>query len=97
MERERGPFERPVSPASMAARITELEQALAHSEKAVGPEHPDTLTSRCNLAHAYHTARRQADAIAVFERTLADCESALEPGHPLTQTVRESLAAATQS
>ena len=40
---------------------------------------------------AYHTARRQADAIAVFERTLADCERVLEPGHPLTRTVRESL------
>ncbi len=73
------------------------ERTVADCERVRGPHHEDTLTSRCNLADAYYTGRRQTDAIAVFERTLADCERALEPGHPLTQTVRESLEAATQS
>ncbi len=61
-----------------------------------GPDHPDTLTSRSNLAHAYHTVGRYAEAQAIFERTLADCERALGPDHPLTETARENLAAATQ-
>jgi hypothetical protein len=80
----------------MADAVPLYERTLADCERVRGPHHQDTLTSRCNLAHAYHTARRQADAIAVFERTLADCERVLEAGHPLTQTVRESLEAATQ-
>ena len=62
-----------------------------------GPDHPDTLTSRSNLAHAYHTVGRYTEAQAMFERTLADAERALGPDHPLTQTARQNLAAATQA
>ena len=61
----------------------------------MGPDHPNTLTARANLASAYHAVGRLTDAIAVFEHTLADCERFLPPGHPLTQAIRENLAAAT--
>jgi tetratricopeptide repeat protein len=61
-----------------------------------GPDHPNTLTSRSNLAHAYHTVGRMAEAQAMFERTLADCERALGPDHPLTHTARENLDATTR-
>ena len=63
----------------------------------LGPGHTDTLTSRTNLAHAYHTACRYTEAQALFERTLADAERALGPDHPLTRTARENLAAATRT
>ncbi|HEY7921088.1 MAG TPA: tetratricopeptide repeat protein, partial [Streptosporangiaceae bacterium] len=67
---------------------------LASCERMLGPTHQSTLTSRANLASAYHAALRLSEAIAVFERTLADCEQALGPDHPLTQAVRENLEAA---
>ena len=60
----------------------------------LGPTHQSTLTSRANLASAYHAALRLSEAITVFERTLADCEQALGPDHPLTRAVRENLEAA---
>jgi hypothetical protein len=72
------------------------EQNLADCERVLGRDHPDTLTSRSNLAHAYHTVGRMVEAQAMFERTLADSERALGPDHPLTQTARENLAAVTQ-
>ena len=33
----------------------------------LGPDHPDTLTSRYNLAHAYREAGRVDDATAVLD------------------------------
>ncbi|HEX9543008.1 MAG TPA: tetratricopeptide repeat protein, partial [Streptosporangiaceae bacterium] len=72
------------------------EQTLVGCERVLGPDHPSTLMSRGNLAHAYHAALRLADAIAVLERTVADCERVLGPDHPMTQTMRESLAAMSQ-
>jgi hypothetical protein len=34
----------------------------------VGPEHPDTLTARANLAASYQQAGRTGEAIAIGER-----------------------------
>jgi hypothetical protein len=67
------------------------EQTLAGCERALGAYHPDTLTSRANLAAAYHAAHRLTQATGLLERTLADCEQALPPDHPLTATIRENL------
>jgi len=75
----------------LAARL--LRSTLTDCERVLGPTHPDTLTSRANLAHAYHTARRMTEAITLFERTLADCEQSLGMRHPMTETVRDSLEA----
>ena len=69
------------------------EQTLADCERVLGPDHPSTLTSRGNLAHAYHAARRLSDAVAMSERALADCERVLGPDHPLTRTMRQNLSA----
>ncbi len=62
----------------------------------LGPGHLSTLTSRGNLAQAYHGALRLTEAIAMFQRTLADCERALGPDHPMTRTIRDNLAAVDQ-
>jgi hypothetical protein len=40
------------------------EATLKVCERALGPEHPDTLTSRSNLARAYRAVGRDADADA---------------------------------
>ena len=63
----------------------------------LGPDHPDTLSSRNNLAAAYQAAGRAAEAIPLHERTLADCERVLGPDHPDTLTSRNNLAVAYQA
>ena len=70
------------------------EQTLADRERVLGPDHPDTLTSRNNLAVAYRDAGRTAEAITLHEQTLADRERVLGPDHPDTLTSRNNLALA---
>jgi tetratricopeptide (TPR) repeat protein len=69
---------------------------LADYERALGPDHPDTLASRNNLAAAYQAAGRAAEAIPLLERTLADSERILGPDHPDALTARNNLALAYQ-
>ena len=57
-----------------------------------GPEHPETIAARGHLAHAYQSAGRPADAIALYERTVADSARLLGPAHPVTLDARASLA-----
>ena len=61
-------------------------------ERVLGPDHPDTLTTRNNLAGAYHFAGRFGEAIELFERVLADRVRVLGPDHPDTLTTRNNLA-----
>jgi hypothetical protein len=68
------------------------ERNLADSERLLGPDHPDTLASRNNLAMAYEDAGRVAEAIPLLERTLADSDRLLGPNHPTTDVVRGNLA-----
>jgi len=69
-----------------------FERALDVIEKVRGHDHPDTLTSRNNLAYAYGAAGDLNRAIPLFERTLADRERILGPNHPDTLTSRNNLA-----
>ena len=48
----------------------------------LGADHPDTLTSRNNLATAYVHAGRTAEAIPLHEQVLAAFERVLGPDHP---------------
>ncbi|MFF8727250.1 tetratricopeptide repeat protein, partial [Streptomyces sp. NPDC015171] len=66
--------------------------ALAHCEQVLGDTHPDTLTSRNNLASAYESAGDLGRAIALHEATLAQCEQVLGDTHPDTLTSRNNLA-----
>ena len=65
----------------------------ADSVRVLGADHPHTLTSRNNLAHAYQAAGRHHEAINLFKDTLEVCEEALNPDHPLTIQVRRNLKA----
>ena len=61
----------------LAEAIPLYEWSLTHRKQVLGNTHPDTLTSRDNLALAYRSAGRLAEAIALYERTLADREQLL--------------------
>jgi Tetratricopeptide repeat len=50
------------------------------------------VTTRGNLAAAYHSAGRLTSAIPLYERTVADCERVLGPHHEDTLTSRCNLA-----
>jgi hypothetical protein len=63
-------------------------------ERLLGPDHPDTLTARGNLAASYREAGRADQAIAIEERVAADMERLLGPDHPHTLTAKANLAMA---
>ena len=58
------------------------ERLAADQERVLGPDHPDTLNSRNNLAIAYRAAGRTDEAITLHEQTLAARERVLGPDHP---------------
>ncbi|WP_405971374.1 tetratricopeptide repeat protein [Streptomyces sp. NBC_00988] len=67
---------------------------LTQSEQVLGDTHPDTLTSRNNLALAYRSAGDLGRAIPLYEATLAQSEQVLGDTHPYTLTSRNNLATA---
>ncbi|MFJ9749554.1 tetratricopeptide repeat protein [Streptomyces chartreusis] len=80
-----------------ARTIPLLEATLAQCEQVLGDTHPDTLTSRNNLAGAYESAGDLGRAIPLYETTLAQREQVLGDTHPDTLTSRNNLAGAYQS
>ena len=75
----------------------ELDVAVAVVEDVLGPDHPDTLTVRNNLAAAYRSIGRFGEAIELFEQVLAESEQVLGADHPDMLTVRNNLADAYRS
>ena len=65
-----------------------LERTLEASRPGCGPDHPETLACKYNLALAYKDAGRSDQAIPLFERTLAACLRVSAP-IPLTLTCPE--------
>jgi tetratricopeptide (TPR) repeat protein len=57
-------------------------RALAISEKALGPDHPDVAKSLNNLASLYRNQGRYGEAEPLYKRALAITEKALGPDHP---------------
>jgi tetratricopeptide (TPR) repeat protein len=81
---------------SPAQVIVVGERLLADQERVLGPDHPDTLTSRDELGVAYLNAGRTDEAITFHQQTLAARERVLGPDHPDTLTSRHNLATAYQ-
>jgi tetratricopeptide (TPR) repeat protein len=81
-----------VEAADLSRAIDLGARTLADSERLLGADHPDTLTSRNNLAVAYSSVGRLEQAIPLFEQTLADRERVLGADHPHTLTSQDSLA-----
>ena len=83
--------------ADLTRAIDLGERTLADRERALGPDHPDTLLSRNNLAYAYQSAGRLSEGIPLFERTLADRERIMGRDHPDTISSQNNLAYAYES
>jgi tetratricopeptide (TPR) repeat protein len=77
-----------------ALTVRQHERALELRMAALGPDHPDTLATRNNLAQAYQDNGRLDLAIPLYERTLAARVAALGPDHPDTLVTRNNLALA---
>ncbi|MGQ4379874.1 tetratricopeptide repeat protein [Streptomyces sp. SAS_267] len=79
-----------------ARAIPLYEATLAQHEEILGATHPNTLTSRNNLAGAYYAAGDLGRAIPLYEVTLAQREEVLGNTHPHTLQSRSNLAYARQ-
>lgn len=73
------------------ARIT-LRRVVLLAERHLGLDHPDTLTSRSNLAACLESLGRAEEAEPMLRATLADRERVLGPDHPDTLNSRNNLA-----
>ena len=60
----------------------------------LGADHPNTLTSRNNLASAYESAGDLGRAIPLFKQALAGRTRVLGADHPDTLTSHSNLASA---
>ena len=72
--------------------VAPAERARALTEKALGPDHPDTATSLYYLAALYKAKADYAKAGPLYERALAIYEKALGPEHPDTVATLSNLA-----
>ncbi|MFJ7044158.1 tetratricopeptide repeat protein [Streptomyces sp. NPDC101112] len=86
---------RSLTDAGLYQQAVEYDERIArHSNDIHGPDHPDTLTARNNLAISYSHPGRAQDALNLRERVLADYERILGEDHPDTLTARHNLARA---
>ena len=69
-----------------------LADSVTRACDALGPDHPDTLASRNNLAGTYRDAGRLDKVIALYEQILEDSIRVLGSDHPGTLTSRFDLA-----
>ena len=72
--------------------MAEYQALLADFLRVLGPDHPDTLTTRGNLAGFRGGAGDPAGAVAEYQALLADFLRVLGPDHPDTLTARDNLA-----
>ena len=80
-------MERPQTALTLQGAVDMLADAL-------GPDHPDILTARSNLAAAHRQAGHLSTAIDMHQALLADDTRVLGPDHPRTLTTRGNLALA---
>ncbi|MET8807207.1 tetratricopeptide repeat protein [Streptomyces sp. NPDC004546] len=84
---------RSLTAAGLYEQAVEYDQRmLQQSHETHGPDHPDTLSARSNLAVSYRDAGRTQEALELSERVLADRERLLGPDHPDTLSARNNLA-----
>ena len=66
---------------------------LSRVEETFGPDHPDTLTTRDNIAVWTGECGDNREALRLFQALLPDHERVLGPDHPDTLTTRNNIAA----
>lgn len=72
-----------------AAAFAEL---MEDEMRVLGPDRPDTLTTRNNLAHWQGEAGDPAHAATAYAELLEDRIRVLGPNHPHTLAIRDNLA-----
>ena len=79
--------------------LGDYQQALCHGNQELelrssvqGPGHPDTLTTRSNIAFWTGECGDAAGALRLFEELLPDMVRVLGPGHPDVLTTRSNIA-----
>jgi hypothetical protein len=77
-----------------ADTITQYQQLLTDRTRIQGPDHPDTLSTRSNLAYWLGESGRIDDAITQLQQLLTDRTRVLGPDHPETLSTRSNLATA---
>ncbi|MER5757122.1 tetratricopeptide repeat protein [Streptomyces sp. NPDC002088] len=86
---------RTLQDAGAAAETHLLHQCLLAAEThRLGPDHPDTLTTRDSLAGAVRELGRRREAADLYQRALADRIRVLGPEHPDAFASRNNLALA---
>jgi hypothetical protein len=75
-----------------AAAIRYFHNLSIASDRQLGLDHPDTLTTRSNLARWRGHAGDPAGAATAHQDLLTDCLRVLGPDHPHTLTIRSNLA-----
>ncbi len=80
--------------AGLAVQLTSYSEL---HQQVLGPSHLDTLVSCGNLAFAYRSAGRMAEAVLLHEKVLSDCDRVLGPTHATSLTARNNLAASYRS
>lgn len=75
-----------------AGAVAQFDTLVQDTTTALGPDHPNTLTARGNLALWRGHAGDPAGAAAAFEELLRDEELVLGPGHPQTLITRNNVA-----
>jgi tetratricopeptide (TPR) repeat protein len=70
------------------------EPLAADLDRLLGPDDPDTIRARTDLARAYHQTGRVDDAIPLVEQVLAARERLFGADHPGTLASRNNLASA---
>ena len=86
-----------VATADLSRAIEVGAAVRAIVERVLGADHPETLSSRNNLAGAYRSAGRLGDATPRYEQNLRDTERVLGAEHPETFASRNNLAHAYES
>ncbi|WP_063762359.1 tetratricopeptide repeat protein [Streptomyces sp. NRRL F-5123] len=74
------------------AAVDHFQQLADSARRHLGPDHPDTLATRHDLAYWRGAAGDAAGAVAAFETLLAERLRVLGPDHPHTLTTRGNLA-----
>jgi tetratricopeptide (TPR) repeat protein len=95
-----GLMDRAATYLKVHARLAEArplaERALAITEAAYGPDHPEVATRLSNLAVILRDLGQPAGARPLAERALAIDEAAYGPDHPTVATLRANLAVITR-
>jgi hypothetical protein len=71
-------------------------RALVGSEKALGKDHPDTLTSVYCLAFLFHQQHQHEAASTLYEKASSGYQRVLGPEHPITITCSKHCASLMQ-